>query len=88
MNRTEIEAAFAITNEKFSAGWAFFEAARNHYFAIKGIASKSDDAEFVAAQAALEVVRQEYDVAFLAMSELPEDEEMTDDSEQLQLFAA
>lgn len=83
MNRKEITAAYEAANIKFNADYAIFEAARNHFFAIPGKASDADFAAFGAAQTALDAARAEFDIAFNAMCELPEEEETaSDDAEQ------
>lgn len=91
MTRNEINealAAYEAAGEKFNAAYAVFAAARDHYFAIPGKATKADDAAFTAAQAEFEAARAEYDVAFLAASELPEvaSDDGDDSADQLVLL--
>ena len=57
---TAYEAAIEVHN----AAQVIFAAARDKFYAIPGIASKADFAEFAAAQAAMKAANREFDVAY------------------------
>jgi hypothetical protein len=82
--------AYEIATAKHNEAIAIFYAARAKFFAIKGIASKADFAEFAAAQAAYKNATAEFDVAYEIAANLPEEVEEVEaeDDTQLALFAA
>lgn len=80
---TAYEAAIEAHNE----AQAIFLAARAKFYAIPGIATKADFAEFAAAQAAMKVANASFDEAYEAAMNLPEEVDAAEEDTQIEMFA-
>lgn len=79
MNAT-YEAAYNAHNEALE----IFRVARAKFYAIPGIASEADFAEFAAAQAAKKVADEAFDAAYNAECDRDEEEVAEEDDSQME----